>query len=245
LKSDTNATRVQNSNQPPGYEIMTVIKRQPRPKYNQRNNSYLNDEHINQVFTELEPVLMREARKIARPFFISDEDLVQEALSHIFANRNKYDETMASIKTWCIKVAKRKFYNVAKHHMRMKTSPQNIEGDIFFPIEYDDDSMGDNPHVEDKIHLNQLVEKIERRLHKLSKEVFWALLLPPDELIEQVRQDRIETLRERKVGEREKVPFTFNITNESLATYLNRPYSAVVKAKDDISYAIKKVIAEE
>lgn len=222
------------------------IKRQPRLKCKQRNNSFLQKPHIDQVLRELTPMLYREARKIKRPSHTyTDDELVQEALLHIYQNRNKYDENIASIQTWCLEISRRKFYNLAKQAFRNKYHPCDSEGNIIPMTELNEEFVGTLPTVEDSIRSQEIITKTQKRLRVLSKKVFWALLTPPDELIEHVRKEYIQCLRKRHVGNRKKIPFAFDITNDNLATFFNVPYTSVIHAKDEIHNAMRLAFKEE
>jgi hypothetical protein len=243
-----------------------MVNRTPRPKCAQRNKEYLNDIHFPQVAKELTPLLFKCASKISRPYYIDNSDLVQEALAHIFCNRDKYDETMSSIMTWCITVAKNKFINIASTGFRDKRCAKDADNNVlgnanFDEIIYfsaDDGGCLSNavvfPTIEDDIHERELISKTKNILRGFSKQVLEIYLNPPDDLvtlvnIRETRQGyRVKRINNQNVSsgvqDKHKAPFSFHIDNESLAIFMNVSKNKVAKAKDEIYGALRKASKE-
>jgi RNA polymerase sigma factor (sigma-70 family) len=209
-------------------------------------------EEIEAVVREIKPVLMREAKKIKRPVFIDEEDLVQEALINIFSNIDSYNSDLSSIKTWCVNIARHKFYNVAKDYYRKKRSPKNENNENIFPEMFDENCshlINEDPSAFDLMHENELVQETRKRVHNdLSKKIFDVMVSPTPDLINLVNErDKKQSARVKRVNSESnsnsKEPKTFHISNEDLACYFGVKSTAVIRAKDKIRIAIRSAVA--
>ena len=227
-----------------------MIVRKPRPKLYPRPKQ-LEQEEIVKTFVDIQPALMREASKIYKPAYISDKDLVQEAYVKILKYINTYDSTKASFKHWCITVAKNNFYTVTLGAFRKdyKYSPDNKPKHVSIDDCYDHISPTTQYHpfsnnVDWDIRYKELIERTRIKLKPFAREVFEALLEPPEELIEQVKRNRIQKLREKRTGSTKNIPFEFIARNQHLADHFRVEYKTIVKSKSEISKALEKAIEE-
>lgn len=234
-----------------------MIQRHPRPKCTQRKRAFLETEHFEQVAKELSPVLHKVASKISRPYYIDNSDLVQEALWHIFRNRDKYDERLSSIMTWSLRVAKNKFMNIAANGFRDKRCPKDSDKKALNPIDYEDllyvvdggmpNCVTHSTVIED-IHEQELIEHARKRLRGFAATLFEAYIDPPSKLTRLAEQRAAQQRsRVRHVNRQSKSmaksckePFAFHIDNKTISIYFNIPIHKVVKAKDAIHGALRK-----
>jgi len=209
------------------------------------------DQIIKSIVQEIKPTLLREAKKIKRPVFIDEEDLVQEALINIVSNLDSFDDEISSMKTWCVNIAKHKFYNVAKDYYRKKRSPKNANNENIFHEVFDEnccDALIENYNPIDVIHEKELITETEKRIHnELSKKIFNIMLEPSHELIELVNdRDNKQKSRVKKVNENEKTrskePNAFHISNDDLASFFGVKPTAIIRAKDKIRSALRHAI---
>lgn len=235
-----------------------MVHRRPRPKCTQRKREFLENEHFEQVAKELSPALFKVASQISRPYYIDNGDLVQEALWHIFRNRDKYDENISSIMTWSLRVAKNKFMNIAANGFRDKRCPKDEDKRALNPIDYEDllffvdsgnsaSSIVSNNTVIDDIHEKELIAHARKLLRGFAAELFEVYVSPPPKLLRLVnkrileQQSRVRHVnRQAKKNGISKQPFAFHIDNKSLSIYFNVPIHKVVKAKDTIHGVLRK-----
>jgi len=233
----------------------------PRPKCTQRNKQFLLDnDHFSQVCQELSPLMYKHARRIYRAHYIKDEDMVQEAFTHIFANREKYDDNLSSIMTWCMKVARNKFLNIAADGFRDKRCPKDEDKRALNPINFEDllcfsdtehSSFVEQPSVEDKIHENEIIDRTKKRLNEFACKMFELYISPPPDLIDMIdkrmtaqRARVIHINRQTNNQELHKAASIMSIDNKSMAVYLNVNMSKVAKAKDQIYGALRSAIKD-
>ena len=242
-----------------------MVKRRPRPKCTQRKGKFLGDEHFEQVCQEMTPLLFKYASQIRRPYHIDNSDLVQEALTHIFLNRDKYDERISSIMTWGLTVARRKFMNIAATGFRDKRCPKDSDKKAINPIDFeemlffteDGAAISDCitlPTVENDIHERELVSNARRRLRGLALNLLDIYLDPPWELLalvnnrmhhQKLRVNHVNKQNKKSRGsEIHKQPFSFHIDNKSLSTFFKVPIHTVVKAKDSLRGELRRASKE-
>lgn len=235
-----------------------MITRRPKPKCTQRKREFLETEHFAQVAKELSPVLHKVASQIRRPYYIDNSDLVQEALWHIFRNRDKYDERISSIMTWSLRVAKNKFMNIAANGFRDKRCPKDEDKKALNPIDYEDllffvdssnimSSIVSHNNVIEDIHERELITHARKLLRGFAAELFNVYVSPPPKLLAMVnkrikqQQSRVRHVnKQTKTGNVCKQPFAFHIDNKSLSIYFDVPIHKVVKAKDIIHGVLRK-----
>lgn len=197
---------------------------------------------LNEFVKELTPILYLEAHKINLPNYIDKNDLVQEAWSRIFEHSESYDESKgASFKTWCINVARKRFLTVAKHEFRDKRMPKKIDGTIGHLVDLTGMNLKNN--LEDPDHhimYDDCIKTTRKKLRNLSRKVFDALLNPPDDLMNEIRLDRIQCLRAKHMKKRKKIPYEFAIKSRHLAHYFNVSPTAIIRAKGQIRSVIQQ-----
>jgi len=232
-------------------------KLRPRPKLYPRQKKFTVTDERKQLFLktiqELRPFLMREAGKVSIPSFIDKEDLVQEAYLKMFKNLDKYDETRASIKTWCMYIARKNFLNTAVTAFRKdskytpKDPKQHVKIEVMKNQDISVDKIKSYPYscqAKWDYRYKEILEHTEKRLKPFARRVLHSLLTPPEELVNKIKNDRIQKMRERHVGLISNLPFEFVIRNNHLAEFFHVPYYKIARAKDEIYAAINDAIAE-
>lgn len=227
----------------------TEPKRHPRSPINETD-------YFSHVMQEMRPILLKEARKISRPYYIEPEDLVQEAMIKIFKNRNRYRSDLnTSLKTWIITIAKRQFYNIAITENRHKRVPQGMQLNKSF-IDVDDVEDPTTTKTfcncyypltcdtEYKIRYKEIICRTEIRLQSFEKEIFRALLEPPEALVKAIKDKTEKRLEEKLAGKSTKIPFQFIATADQLAEYFGVPKHRISQAKDSISDAMTRAFED-
>lgn len=230
--------------------------RYPRPIKRFPRNPFENIQEFENIVREIHPLLMFEANKITKPYYIDPEDLVQEALLKLFKNRSVYNSNKgASPITWFLHIAINQFQSVAKTEFRKKRVPQGINIQKSFMELSDLENVEkfqplDKPfapfenEVEYDMRYKEIVKRTETRLSKFAKEVFQALIEPPDKLIQAIEENIKKKEEDKKKGKSVKVPFHFAITSKHLAEYFEVPRHKITQAKDTINNAIIKALQD-
>lgn len=230
--------------------------RYPRPvKRYQRN--ILEDQRIfEKILKKIHPILIYEANKIVKPYYIDAEDLVQEALIKIFKNKSLYNSNKgASLITWLIHVARKQFLNVAVTEFRKKRVPQNIDISKSF-VNIDEVEVLDKfrpsineylPYtnqIEYELRYKEIIDRTEARLSKFAKQVFQTMIEPPESLIESIKKNIEKKKNEKKNGKQVKVPNRIMLTSQHLAEHFGVPRYKITQAKDTINDAMIKAFQD-
>jgi len=232
---------------------MSDVVRHPRPVKRfprvDPNNPLMDEENLQKILTKIYPKLLWLANKIACPSHIDPEDLVQEAFCKILKNKSHYDSSKSILNTWIINIAKRKFYDVAitEYNRKGGKNPeQNIEeiealsADKIFQ-EYEPHSC----QVEYDMRYDEIIRRTKKRLNrKLDKQILDILANPPQDLIEQIREENKQKQIAKDLGERVKVPLVFKITVVRLSQYMGIHRPTIVSAKNRINDAIIRALED-
>ncbi|HEC72419.1 MAG: sigma factor [Candidatus Thorarchaeota archaeon] len=230
--------------------------RHPRPVKRFPRNPLNDQEKLGLILQQIHPLLMKAANKITKPHYIDPEDLVQEAYLKILKNKNVYDSNKgASPITWLLHIAINQFQSTATTEFRKKRVPQGINiSKSFMDIDDLEDvekfKVSDNPFapyenkIEYDMRYNEIIDRTEARLPSFAKEVFHALIEPPQQLIDAIKQNIEEKEEEKRQGKAVKVPFHFVLTSHQLAKHFDVPRHKIAQAKDTINNAILKAFQD-
>ena len=235
--------------------VMEQPCRFPRPVNRFPRSPILDKEEFVNVIQEIQPLLLKAAHHISRPYYIEPEDLVQEALIKIFRTRSKYkSDKKASLKTWIMNVAMRQFYNVAITEYRKKRVPQNIHISKAFVEINDMEELSNFKHsneyapysckTEYDLRYKEIIKRTEIKLTPFAKEVFYTMLEPPDKLIKIIKRNQEKKIENKILGKSTKIPFQFIITTEQLAEHFEVPKHKITKAKNYINNAMRLAFDE-
>lgn len=200
--------------------------------------------NIDKTLRELRPLVRREAHYIYRPPFIDDDDLVQEALAHIYAKRHQFDAKKSSYKTWALTVARNKLYNIAAYNLRQSRCPMMSNGKAVMELSWDSLEMEpcnpfSCPQPAQTIEYLDLVEIVAKKLSPTARRVFKALAEPTADLCQVSREDWISSLRKKKVGDIERAPKNVRLNSSHVAQHLGLTYSMVAKARRKITNEVR------
>jgi len=228
----------------------------PRPVKRYPRNPLNDEAELQQILQQIYPYLMSAARKIVKPHYIDPEDLVQEAYLKILKNKGSYNSTRgASPITWLLHIAINQFQSVANTEFRKKRVPQGINisksfvdiADIELVEKF---QVSDNPYapyeneIEYDMRFHEIIERTEVRLPGFAKQVFQALVDPPEQLIEAVKNNIEKKEEEKREGKAVKIPAHFVVTSKHLAEHFGVPRHKIAQAKDAINDAMMKAFQD-
>lgn len=208
--------------------------------------------NIERTLKEIRLMVRNEARHIRRAPHLDDEDLVQEVLTHIYANRHQFKAYKSSYKTWALRVARNKLYNIAEKSFRQCRCPTTLDGRRTLEMSWDALEKEQKepcnpfccPQPAQALEYTDLVDCVAERLVPTARRVLKALAYPPDDLCKISRQDWISSLRKKKTGQVERVPRNVRLQTSHVAEHLGLTYSVVAKARKKIADEIKVVCAD-
>ena len=183
------------------------------------------------------PLLYQVAATIARPPHIDDDDLVQEACLHLFRNRHNFDGSIATLNTWCVTVARRRFLNIAKRSYGSTRYPKTTNGELSRFVSLSgvaEITPTKDLSAFDKIRFDQIIERIKKKLPPFAKRIFMLYIEMPDEFLMYLES----------VGATENGSIHF-ITNQHLVEYLSSSYGKILAAKRNIKEVIKESLEDE
>ena len=183
------------------------------------------------------PLLYKVAATISRPKHIDDDDLVQEACMHLFRNRHNFDGSIATLNTWCVTVARRRFLNIAKRSYGSTRYPKNINGELARFVSLSgvaEITPSNDISPYDKIKFEQSLDRVKKRLPKFARQIFMLYIEMPDDFLQYLE----------KVGATDNGSIHF-ITNQHLVDYLGSSYGKILAAKRKIKEAINESIGHE
>ena len=186
------------------------------------------------------PQLLAEAKKIHMPTYMDHEDLAQEALLHLYSRRGQFDSRRTHFRAWSSKLARNRYLNLAVAAYRHRRHPAGYvpwtEGD---GEPYELETVAQNEGYA-TIAYDQLLAKVEAQLRPTSRRVLRALVEQPQELLDLIRAEYRENLRQRETGSRRNQPLTLRMSNTALAQHLQLKYSTVARAMREIAHVAKQ-----
>lgn len=228
----------------------------PRPIKRFPRNPLNDDAEFQMILEKIYPYLMTAAKKIVKPPYIDPEDLVQEACIKILRNRDSYTSNRgASPITWLLHIAYNQFQSIAKTEFRKKRVPQGINISKSF-VDITDAEVIESYHLtnnpfapfenetEYEMRYQEIIERTLTRLPSFAKKVFFAILYPPEELIDSIKKNIEKKEEERRNGMSVKVPMHFSITSKQLAEHFDVPRNKIAQAKDTINDAMLKAFED-